>query len=665
MTRTKVFLLATAAAAVVAAAATLTFTASAGESSPHGAASEPSKHRFSREAVDLFARLPVQDGGRVKPLSTYAGFALLALNGKRTLKTPDGDVIEPTEWLMDCIFFPNEAAHFACFRVQESAVLDAAGLAHEDKKRRDWYSFDELEPAFDKFEELAKKYSQIDAKERNPVEGEVINLHHNLMTFVQVASLVTPIDRAPPTSESPGLTKVFGASSSPDFADVLERAGQIRPFLGGGEGPHMSAGSEGGGDAALRGWIDSVISYSRGLALLPPGADVSAGAEWLSPGDVADRTLYRGETLAPQVGAIRDLEAMSAARGDDAEFRKHAEAFRSRVVSLAESRGEYGKIPLEVTFYKADFFYWAQIAYVLGFVAVAFSWIKSSKFFTRTAACAVVVATLLCVAGITMRCVIRGRPPVSTLYETVLFITAVASIAALITEYVNRRGIALGLSTVLGSGGMFLAGRYELTEHVDTMPSLVAVLDTNFWLASHVTTVTIGYGAGLLAGAVGHLYVLGKVFGLKKNDAAFYKSLTTMTYGMLCFGLLFSTIGTILGGIWANESWGRFWGWDPKENGALTIVLWELIVLHARMGGYIRDFGIAMASVFGAAVVGASWWGVNLLGVGLHSYGFTSGILWSLLGFFAVEAAVLGIGGAWHAWFRPGVADTTGATSSA
>jgi ABC-type transport system involved in cytochrome c biogenesis permease subunit len=172
--------------------------------------------------------------------------------------------------------------------------------------------------------------------------------------------------------------------------------------------------------------------------------------------------------------------------------------------------------------------------------------------------------------------------------------------------------------------------------------------------------VTIGYGAGLLAGAVGHVYVLGKVLGLKKSDSGFYKSLSTMLYGMLCFGLLFSVVGTILGGIWANESWGRFWGWDPKENGALTIVLWELIVLHARMGGYIRDFGVAMASVFGAAVVAASWWGVNLLGVGLHSYGFTSGILWALLGYFAVEAVVLAAGGAWHAWFRPDAGGTGG-----
>src|SRR5262249_33642462 len=141
------------------------------------------------------------------------------------------------------------------------------------------------------------------------------------------------------------------------------------------------------------------------------------------------------------------------------------------------------------------------------------------------AVASVAVGALLLVAGITMRCVIRGRPPVSTLYETVLFVTAVAVIVGMVAEYVNRKGIALALSTVLGAGGLALANKYELVEKGDTMPSLVAVLDTNFWLATHVTCVTIGYGAGLLAGVIGHVYLLGKVFGLKKSDTGFYKTL--------------------------------------------------------------------------------------------------------------------------------------------
>ena len=112
-----------------------------------------------------------------------------------------------------------------------------------------------------------------------------------------------------------------------------------------------------------------------------------------------------------------------------------------------------------------------------------------------------------------------------------------------------------------------------------------------------------------------------------------------MTYGVLCFALLFSVVGTILGGIWANESWGRFWGWDPKENGALLICLSQLAILHARMGGFLKPFGVAMAAIVAGCVVAFSWWGVNLLGVGLHSYGFTGGILTALLGLLRASSS--------------------------
>ena len=115
--------------------------------------------------------------------------------------------------------------------------------------------------------------------------------------------------------------------------------------------------------------------------------------------------------------------------------------------------------------------------------------------------------------------------------------------------------------------------------------------------------------------------------------------MTRIAYGMVCFTLFFSLIGTVLGGIWANDSWGRFWGWDPKENGALMIVLWCLVLLHARMAGYLREWGLHVASVFGANIVAFSWWHVNALSTGLHSYGFIDGlgIIW---GFYGLLSAV-------------------------
>jgi cytochrome c biogenesis factor len=120
-----------------------------------------------------------------------------------------------------------------------------------------------------------------------------------------------------------------------------------------------------------------------------------------------------------------------------------------------------------------------------------------------------------------------------------------------------------------------------------------------------------------------------------------------MNYGVICFCLFFSLVGTVLGGIWANYSWGRFWGWDPKENGALMICLWSLVILHGRMAGWIRDLGVHMNSIILAIITTFSWWGVNNLGVGLHSYGFTEGVWgalytsWMILGVFMAMGVII------------------------
>jgi ABC-type transport system involved in cytochrome c biogenesis permease subunit len=192
--------------------------------------------------------------------------------------------------------------------------------------------------------------------------------------------------------------------------------------------------------------------------------------------------------------------------------------------------------------------------------------------------------------------------------------------------------------------GVFIANGYETLDMKDTMPSLVAVLDTNFWLATHVTAVTVGYSAGMLAAILASFYLLAKTFGFRREQRSFYSGLGRMVYGVLCFGVIFSTVGTILGGIWANDSWGRFWGWDPKENGALLIVLSQLVILHARMGGYLREHGVCAAAALGGTVVAFSWFGVNLLGVGLHSYGFTQGISTALWTYYGIQWGIVGLG---------------------
>jgi ABC-type transport system involved in cytochrome c biogenesis permease subunit len=176
------------------------------------------------------------------------------------------------------------------------------------------------------------------------------------------------------------------------------------------------------------------------------------------------------------------------------------------------------------------------------------------------------------------------------------------------------------------------------------------VLDTNFWLSTHVTAITTGYSAGMLAALLASVYLLAKLVGIKRGDRSWYAGLSRMVYGVLAFSLIFSIVGTILGGIWANESWGRFWGWDPKENGALLICLTQIAILHGRMVGYLREHGLCAAVALGGTVIAFSWFGVNLLGVGLHSYGFTSGINAALWTYYMVQWGIVGLG--WIAWLR-------------
>jgi ABC-type transport system involved in cytochrome c biogenesis permease subunit len=613
----------------------------------HAAPKMPAPHTWDPAMVELFARLPVQDDGRVKPFSTLARFTLLGMNGMSSTRTEAGDPLSATEWLMDCLFFPELAMRHPCFVVQDAEALDAVGISHEGRNRRDRYSYADLIEADAKMTELARAAAAKDPKELPSLDGQILNLWRNLRRFESLVESVAAALHAPAGHQSPAIAKVFGEESHPTLSQVIPRADDIRKAL---QTPDDAAH---GHDPAAD-WLGALIQSRAGVTLLPPQRDAAVTAEWFTPGSLTEEILFRSTSpedraeLSDQIAALGDLEAMYAQREDPAAFRARAEDFRARVVGVATTRGEYAKVPLEVAFYRLNPFTWALVLFCIAFVVLAAgSWVFPWRGFRALNAAATWGGLAFVVVGIAMRCVIRSRPPVSTLYETVLFITAIVVLVALVTERVSRRGIAGSAAPLLGAAGMFLANRYEAMDGVDTMPTLQAVLDTNFWLWTHVTTVTIGYGAGLLAGALGHVYLFARIFGLRKSDPGFFKGLTTMTYGVLCFGLLFSFVGTVLGGIWANDSWGRFWGWDPKENGALAIVIWELIVLHARMAGYIRGFGIAMMSVFGAAVVAASWWGVNLLGVGLHSYGFTSGILAALVSYFAFEGLVL-LAGAGH-----------------
>jgi ABC-type transport system involved in cytochrome c biogenesis permease subunit len=237
--------------------------------------------------------------------------------------------------------------------------------------------------------------------------------------------------------------------------------------------------------------------------------------------------------------------------------------------------------------------------------------------------------------------VLESRPPVTNLYSSAIFIGWGAVVLGLVLERFHPNGIGAFVSSAIGFVTLIIA--HNLSLGGDTMEMMRAVLDTNFWLATHVVVVTLGYASTFVAGFLALIYILRGVF-TRTLDEVTGKALARMVYGIVCFATLFSFVGTVLGGIWADQSWGRFWGWDPKENGALIIVLWNALVLHLRRGGMIRERGLINCAVFGNVVTSWSWFGVNMLGIGLHSYGFTEAAFRWLMLFVASQLGVVALG---------------------
>jgi ABC-type transport system involved in cytochrome c biogenesis permease subunit len=230
---------------------------------------------------------------------------------------------------------------------------------------------------------------------------------------------------------------------------------------------------------------------------------------------------------------------------------------------------------------------------------------------------------------------------VTNLYSSAVFIGWGGVVLGLALERIYRLGIGTVVAAIAGFGALAIAV-FGLDDGSDTLGVMQAVLDTQFWLATHVVCVTLGYTTTFVAGLLALLYIVRGVL-TRSLTPAVGKDLSRMIYGTLCFALFFSFIGTVLGGLWADDSWGRFWGWDPKENGALMIVLWNALVLHARWGGMVKDRGLAALAIGGNIVTGWSWFGVNELGIGLHSYGFTEGVLLLLSVFFISQLAVIAL----------------------
>jgi ABC-type transport system involved in cytochrome c biogenesis permease subunit len=576
-----------------------------------------------------FAKLPVVYEGRVKPYDTLARNSLQILSGRQEVGVVDarGKVeshLPAIRWLLDAISGANGAGDHRVFRVENLDVLDALGLEHRP---------------------LFWRYSL------NEITNKAANLPDQPNVSTELDRQRMLAEATPEKDRSLFQNKVLELGRKYDFYTVLVVA--------------FRSPTENADPQTVIATLQELLRGNPPCAVPP----ATAAGEWAPYFQAGLELQHHDQLQRPMNPATIALGSLlqAYARGDIASFNKHLVDYRALLTKYEQSLVEnakqlrsagvansevysQAKSNFEVFFNQFSPFYYACVLYVFAFVLGVLSWIGWTQPLRRASVWLLWFTFALHTFALVSRIYISGRPPITNLYSTAIFIGWAAVFLSLILESIQKLGLANIVASVIGFITLFLA--YNLSLDGDTFIVLQAVLDTQFWLATHVITINLGYAATYAAGAWGIVYILcTHVFPVINEDAR--KKVLRTLYGTLCFAIFFSFVGTVLGGLWADDSWGRFWGWDPKENGALMIVLWNALVLHARWGGLVKGRGLATLAVVGNIVTTWSYFGVNEYGVGLHAYGASesSTAMW-LLTFASSQFALIGLGLMPHRWFK-------------
>jgi cytochrome c-type biogenesis protein CcsB len=593
-------------------------------------------------AYSQFGRLPLVFDGRTQPFDSLARNTLLQLREKQTANLEPWKawyqhpkIIPATEWLVGVMMKPEVADTWPVFRIDNPDLKGLLGFAGEPDlaKQQDGkhYSWVEIQPKLETLRRESARADGIAESHKTPYDRALVRLWSVQLLYHRLERALGPSANGELAADlTPYLKKVDAGYAANDARKANQKY-----------------------DEPALDWLSEEFQTPL---IVPPVNSVNG--QWMH---AVDGSAEPGNlTGTPDFALVAFNDMVRDYRANDVT------AFNQAVAGYQASLAERGftkelkKGRNEQYFNFQDPFYKAMVIDVSAFLFVLAYWFKPGQWdwLRKTAVALVGLALVIHTEGLLFRMFLEGRPPVTNLYSSAIFIGWGATILGLVLERFWRNSIGVMVSCIIGFLTLIIALHLRLGG--DTMEMMQAVLDTNFWLATHVVVVTLGYASTFVAGVLGIIYVVIGVFtpGLTSATGAaargkaggsadrneLGKSLNRMIYGIICFATLFSFVGTVLGGIWADQSWGRFWGWDPKENGALIIVLWNALVLHARWGGIVRERGLANMAIVGNIVTSWSWFGVNMLGIGLHSYGFTAAAFRWLTMFIASQVCLVLLG---------------------
>ncbi len=605
--------------------------------------------KFDPDEINWYAigEIPVQYGGRIKPLASAAGEVLEILSNKRFALSNDGHTYEPdfktgkpiqaAQWIMSVFAREDWVLDSPLIRIDAVETTTALTLKRHKSNR---YSYNQIREGLAKIPEQVQSLFKTKREEWSFEQAKLAETIDKISTLDNLFDAYTPL--APRVSSDP--------------AQMIAAIRSLQPE------------------------VDRIRARNP-IAIIPPltkpiakAGEKAPPAKWDAFGPALFETVkFKTTGVESKTESVLSfmalIESLSASPKNERSINKNVAEFNASVEREFGISAVTGKIPLIGTA-KVPFEAWYQhfdpitIAsrlYVICLVLVLVSFAFGREVFRRTAFWILVITLLVHTTAILCRVGISGRPPVATLYSAAVFIGWAMVLFCTVTEILFPVSVSVLVASV--AGFLTLQVAYALNIG-DSMPVLEAVLDTQFWLATHVVSVSLGYSATFVAGLLGVGIVvvtllerLSPKLKASKSSVVFktgrdqrtsqaevIPTLYRICYGVVCFGLFFSFVGTVLGGLWGDDSWGRFWGWDPKENGAMMIVLWNAVLLHARWDKMIAALGFGILAVFGNIITAWSMFGTNLLGVGLHSYGFNATTFYYLAFFALSQVLVIALG---------------------
>ena len=743
--------------------------------------------------LDAFAKIPVVEGGRVKPLETFARVQLRQISHRETFIDIDGNTQPAIRWYLDVIAggMNGKASEYKVFRIENDQLLAELKLKPREGLR---YSYSEFA---ERLEMLGMQIQSaaVRRQEKKPLEKyeeKLLELRERVITVQSLETLAEPL-MVPPQSageEWQSLAKVrndvarvaLSETLKPVLAAVTtpEKFAQIAPdqrrkmliTISGDKNPPTDQAEV---DRRLRALLleptaklspEDAKARLTALAGVLPEFELKAlpdrtreleqkliaqkpiAALWNNLLDTYVEGRAAEAALTEKRGRTPDLKLQAEARDVMAakatEFNTILDDYRAKLGGVVPA-DVIVKAGYEAWYNRAAPFYYCTALYVFVAFLCCISWLMYSEPLRKSAYYTLYLTLIIHTAALIARMYFQDRWGVfvTNLYSSAVFIGFGCVALCLLLERLFPMGIGNIVGAVLGIATAIIS--HNLGSGGDTQEMMQAVLDTNFWLATHVTTVTFGYTATFVAGFIAIAYIArmlatvirdsfraggpagalelfvfsiaatgvvaipvmliaaglnaagsfevipgfladilillvvvsgggfaaaltfarASLEGVPGNpnsatapeppaiarpicnlalDAVSSKKLTQMIYGVVCFAMLLSFVGTVLGGIWADQSWGRFWGWDPKENGAVLIVLWNALILHARWCGLVRDRGLAVLAVAGTMITAWSWFGTNQLGIGLHAYGFDKRLAVGCRWYWISQLVIIAVG---------------------